>query len=72
MVAHFRPLTVQYSWRISAKLVKNPCGLQLGDYWILDSTVTRIAGLLSSEAQSAEFKEFVWRFVNAMARALVA
>ncbi len=33
---------------------------------------TRIAGQLPSEGQSAAFKEFVWRFVNVMARALVA
>ncbi|OGA17027.1 MAG: hypothetical protein A3I63_08485 [Betaproteobacteria bacterium RIFCSPLOWO2_02_FULL_66_14] len=30
------------------------------------------AGKLSSDGQSAAFKEFVWRFVNVMARALVA
>lgn len=33
---------------------------------------TRIAGQLPSEGQSAAFREFVWRFVNVMARAMVA
>jgi hypothetical protein len=35
-VARFRLLTVQYLWWISANLAKYPCGLPLGDRWILD------------------------------------
>jgi conjugative coupling factor TraD (SXT/TOL subfamily) len=38
----------------------------------ITEVATRIAGQLPSEGQSAAFKEFVWRFVNVMARALVA
>jgi len=33
---------------------------------------TRIANQLPSEGNSAAFKEFAWRFVNIIARALVA
>ncbi|MFA0941090.1 conjugative coupling factor TraD, PFGI-1 class, partial [Pseudomonas tremae] len=33
---------------------------------------TRIAGQLSGEGNSAAFREFAWRFVNIIARALVA
>ncbi|MCU6263036.1 conjugative coupling factor TraD, PFGI-1 class, partial [Escherichia coli] len=33
---------------------------------------TRVAGQLSGEGNSAAFREFAWRFVNIIARALVA
>ena len=32
---------------------------------------TRVAGQLSGEGNSAAFREFAWRFVNIIARALV-
>lgn len=43
----------------------------VGDFSRITEVATRIAGQLSSQ-ESAAFKEFVWRFVNVMARALVA
>jgi conjugative coupling factor TraD (TOL family) len=44
----------------------------VGSFSRITAVATRIAGQLPSEGQSAAFKEFVWRFVNVMARALVA
>jgi hypothetical protein len=44
----------------------------VGNFSRITEVATRIAGQLPSEGQSAAFKEFVWRFVNVMARALVA
>ena len=44
----------------------------VGNFSRITEIATRIAGQLPSEGQSAAFKEFVWRFVNVMARALVA
>jgi conjugative coupling factor TraD (TOL family) len=44
----------------------------VGGFSRITEVATRIAGQLPSEGQSAAFKEFVWRFVNVMARALVA
>lgn len=44
----------------------------VGSFSRITEVATRIAGQLPSEGESAAFKEFVWRFVNVMARALVA
>jgi conjugative coupling factor TraD (TOL family) len=44
----------------------------VGSFSRITEVATRIAGQLPSEGQSAAFKEFVWRFVNVMVRALVA
>ena len=44
----------------------------VGNFSRITEVATRIAGQLPSEGESAAFKEFVWRFVNVMARALVA
>lgn len=44
----------------------------VGSFSRVTEVATRIAGQLPSEGQSAAFKEFVWRFVNVMARALIA
>ena len=44
----------------------------VGSFSRITEVATRIAGQLPSEGQSAAFREFVWRFVNVMARALVA
>ncbi len=44
----------------------------VGNFSRITEVATRIAGQLPSEGQSAAFKEFVWRFVNVMSRALVA
>lgn len=44
----------------------------IGSFSRITEVATRIAGQLPSEGQSAAFREFVWRFVNVMARALVA
>lgn len=52
--------------RLSARY--NP----VGSFSRITEVATRIAAQLPSEGQSAAFKEFVWRFVNVMARALVA
>ena len=38
----------------------------------ISQVATRIAGQLSGEGNSAAFREFAWRFVNIIARALVA
>jgi hypothetical protein len=40
----------------------------VGSFSRITEVATRIAGQLPSEGQSAAFKEFVWRFVNVMAR----
>lgn len=44
----------------------------IGSFSRITEVATRIAGQLPSEGQSAAFREFVWRFVNVMARAMVA
>jgi len=44
----------------------------VGSFSRITEVATRIAGQLPSQGESAAFKEFVWRFVNVMARALVA
>ncbi|KTT00600.1 type IV conjugative transfer system coupling protein TraD [Pseudomonas sp. PS02302] len=44
----------------------------VGRFGRISEVATRIAGQLSSEGNSAAFKEFAWRFVNIIARALVA
>lgn len=44
----------------------------VGNFSRITEVATRIAGQLPSEGQSAAFREFVWRYVNVMARALVA
>jgi conjugative coupling factor TraD (TOL family) len=44
----------------------------VGSFSRITEIATRIAGQLPSEGQSAAFREFVWRFVNVLARALVA
>lgn len=41
----------------------------IGTFGRITEVATRIANQLPSEGQSAAFKEFVWRFVNVMARA---
>lgn len=43
----------------------------VGRFGRISEVATRIAGQLSSEGNSTAFKEFVWRFVNIIARALV-
>ncbi|AZD86848.1 Coupling protein VirD4 [Pseudomonas chlororaphis subsp. aureofaciens] len=43
----------------------------VGRFGRISEVATRIAGQLSSEGNSAAFKEFAWRFVNIIARALV-
>ena len=43
----------------------------VGNFSRITEVATRIAGQLPSEGESAAFKEFVWRFVNVMTRALV-
>jgi conjugative coupling factor TraD (TOL family) len=44
----------------------------VGQFSRITEVATRIANQLPSEGQSAAFKEFVWRFVNVMTRAMVA
>lgn len=44
----------------------------IGSFSRITEVATRIAGQLPSEGQSAAFREFVWRFVNVMSRALVS
>ncbi len=44
----------------------------VGRFGRISEVATRVAGQLSSEGNSAAFKEFAWRFVNIIARALVA
>ena len=44
----------------------------MGRFGRISQVATRIAGQLSGEGNSAAFREFAWRFVNIIARALVA
>ncbi|EFJ7398238.1 type IV conjugative transfer system coupling protein TraD [Escherichia coli] len=44
----------------------------VGRFGRISEVASRVAGQLSSEGNSAAFKEFAWRFVNIIARALVA
>ncbi|HBX73017.1 MAG TPA: conjugative coupling factor TraD, PFGI-1 class, partial [Halieaceae bacterium] len=44
----------------------------IGSFSRITEVATRIANQLPSEGNSAAFKEFAWRFVNIVARALVA
>ena len=44
----------------------------IGSFSRITEVATRIANQLPSEGNSAAFKEFAWRFVNIIARALVA
>ncbi|RUS67421.1 hypothetical protein CUZ56_01366 [Saezia sanguinis] len=43
----------------------------VGRFGRISEVASRIAGQLSNEGNSAAFKEFAWRFVNIIARALV-
>jgi conjugative coupling factor TraD (SXT/TOL subfamily) len=43
----------------------------VGRFGRITEVATRIAGQLSNEGNSAAFREFAWRFVNIIARALV-
>ncbi|GFE79165.1 conjugative coupling factor TraD, PFGI-1 class [Steroidobacter agaridevorans] len=43
----------------------------IGRFGRISEVATRVAGQLSAEGDSAAFKEFAWRFVNIIARALV-
>ncbi|WP_409160576.1 type IV conjugative transfer system coupling protein TraD [Pectobacterium sp. B2J-2] len=44
----------------------------IGRFSRISEVASRVAGQLSSEGNSAAFKEFAWRFVNIITRALVA
>ena len=44
----------------------------VGQFHRITEVATRVAGQVSGEGQSAVFREFVWRFVNIVARAVVA
>ena len=44
----------------------------VGNFGRITEVATRIAGQLPGEGQSAAFREFVWRFVNVIARAVSA
>ncbi|NWA25590.1 type IV conjugative transfer system coupling protein TraD [Pseudomonas gingeri] len=44
----------------------------VGRFGRISEVASRIAGQLSGEGSSAAFREFAWRFVNIIARALVA
>ena len=44
----------------------------VGRFGRISEVATRIAGQLSGEGNSAAFREFAWRFINIIARALVA
>ncbi|HAT1683753.1 TPA: type IV conjugative transfer system coupling protein TraD [Klebsiella oxytoca] len=44
----------------------------VGRFGRVSEVATRISGQLAGEGNSAAFKEFAWRFVNIIARALVA
>ena len=44
----------------------------IGSFSRITEVATRIANQLPNEGNSAAFKEFAWRFVNIIARALVA
>ena len=42
----------------------------MGDYSRVTEVATRIANQLPSEGQSAAFRDFVWRFVNVLAKVM--
>jgi conjugative coupling factor TraD (SXT/TOL subfamily) len=44
----------------------------IGNFSRITEVASRIAGQLSAEGNSAAFKEFAWRFINIVARALVS
>ena len=44
----------------------------VGQFARVTEVATRVSGQVSGEGQSAVFREFVWRFVNVVARAVVA
>lgn len=44
----------------------------VGQFNRITEVATRISGQLSGEGQSAVFREFAWRFINIVAKALVA
>ena len=44
----------------------------VGRFGRVSEVASRVAGQLSGEGNSAAFREFAWRFVNIVARALVA
>ena len=44
----------------------------IGDFRRITEVATRIAGQVEGEGQSAVFRQFVWRFVNVVARAVTA
>lgn len=44
----------------------------IGNFARITEVASRISGQLSSEGNSAAFKEFAWRFINIVARALVS
>ncbi|MFO2375817.1 conjugative coupling factor TraD, PFGI-1 class, partial [Pseudomonas aeruginosa] len=44
----------------------------VGRFGRISEVATRVAGQLSGEGNSAAFREFAWRFVNIIARALHA
>ncbi|WP_186042827.1 type IV conjugative transfer system coupling protein TraD [Burkholderia gladioli] len=44
----------------------------VGSFGRVTEVASRTAGPLPSEGQSATFKQFVWRFVNVMARAMIS
>ena len=44
----------------------------VGQFHRVTEVATRVSGQVSGEGQSAVFREFVWRFVNVVARAVVA
>lgn len=44
----------------------------IGDYGRITEVATRIANQLPSEGQSAAFRDFVWRFVNALTKTMEA
>ena len=44
----------------------------VGHFHRVTEVATRVSGQVSGEGQSAVFREFVWRFVNVVARAVVA
>ncbi|MBD2812809.1 conjugative coupling factor TraD, PFGI-1 class, partial [Xenorhabdus sp. Vera] len=44
----------------------------VGRFGRVTEVASRLAGQLSGEGNSAAFREFAWRFVNIVARALVA
>lgn len=44
----------------------------VGNFGRITEVATRLAGQLPGEGQSAAFREFVWRFVNVIARAVSA